>query len=161
MRKFYYLALVALVGIALSSCSLFGGGGGGSNDPEFRLGDLQGLWQRNNTKEFIRFTTEQSEESPYLLGYEWDEKDWDDPDMTAEEFLLSERELLGKPGNGWFKYWFETTTGGLHELHLMNNSPTETPKEYIVTQLTDTDLEYYEKEHTSNKYKFQKVVTAK
>ena len=108
MRKFYYLALVALVGIALSSCSLFGGGGGGSNDPEFRLGDLQGLWQRNNTKEFIRFTTEQSEESPYLLGYEWDEKDWDDPDMTAEEFLLSEREHWGKPGNGWFKYWFET-----------------------------------------------------
>ena len=52
MRKFYYLALVALIGIAFSSCSLIGGG---ENTPEFRLGDLQGLWQETNTQHFVRF----------------------------------------------------------------------------------------------------------
>ena len=36
MRKFYYLALVALVAVAFSSCQ--------KNEPTFYLQDLQGLW---------------------------------------------------------------------------------------------------------------------
>ena len=146
MKKFYYLALVALVAVAFSSCSLFPGGGG--NDPEYRLSDLQALWLENNTQHYVRFTTEQSEEPKYLYGREWDE---------ADEVYESD---LVPYGNGWFKYWFETN-GGLHELHLMDNHGAEIPKEYIVSKLTDTDLEYYEKDKKNNKFYFSKVVTAK
>ena len=145
MRKFYYLALVALIGIAFSSCSLIGGG---ENTPEFRLGDLQGLWQETNTQHFVRFTTELSDETNYLYGREWDEAE----DIFEEDLLPY--------GNGWFKYWFETN-GKLTEIHLMDNGGAEIPKVYVVSKLTDTDLEYYEKERTSNKFKFQKVVSVK
>ena len=158
MRKFYYLALVALVGIAFSSCSLMGGGG--NNDPEFKLSDLQGLWQENKTEHYVRFTEERSEEYPYFLGREWDDAEWEDPDMTYEEYLIWNREELGHPGNGWFKYKFETT-GNLTEIHLMDNGGAEIPKVYIVSKLTDTDLEYYEKEYKSIKYHFSKVVETK
>ena len=155
MKAFKFL-LVALAGIVLSSCSLIGGG----SDPDYRLSDLQGLWLENNTQHYVRFTTEQSDEPKYLYGREWDEADWDDPSMTAEEFLIWNREQLGYPGNGWFKYWFETT-GDLHELHLMDNQGAEIPKEYIVSKLTSTDLEYYEKDHKSSKFYFSKVVETK
>lgn len=148
MRKFYYLALVALVGIAFSSCSMLGG----DKDPEFKLSDLQGYWLENNTEHYVRFTTEQSDENPYLYGYEWDEAD----EMT-EELVLSEREAIGHPGDGWFKYWFESK-GDLHEIHLMNNEGSEIPKEYIVSKLTSTDLVYYEKGRANNKFYFSKVV---
>ena len=146
MRKFYYLALVALVGIAFSSCSLFGGSNG--NNPEFRLSDLQGLWLENGTKHYVRFTTEQSNETGYFYGREWDEAQ-----KVTEDRLVPY-------GNGWFKYQLETN-GGLHELHLMDNDGAEIPAEYVVTKLTDTDLEYYDKDRKSNKYYFSKVVEQK
>ena len=142
MRKFYYLALVALVGIAFSSCSLFSGG----EKPEYRLSDLQGLWEENGTQHYVRFTTEQSDEPKYLYGREWDE---------AEHVYESDLEYHG---NGWFKYWFETS-GDLHELHLMDNDGAEIPKEYIVSKLTDTELNYYEKEYKNHKFYFTKVVS--
>ena len=44
------------------------------------------------------------------------------------------------------------------ELHLMDNHGAEIPKEYIVSKLTSTDLEYYEKDKKSNKFFFSKVV---
>ena len=112
MKKFYYLALVALVGIAFSSCSLLGG----DKNPEYRLSDLQGLWEENGTKHYVRFTTEQSDEAGYLYGREWDEAD----DITEAE--------LTPYGNGWFKYQLETK-GDLHEIHLMDNQGAEIPKE--------------------------------
>ena len=151
-RKFYYLALVALVSIAFSSCSFFGGGG---NNPEYRLSDLQGLWKNNSKNEYVRFTTEESEEAGYLLGLEWNL----DEDKTEQD-RLDAREELGHPGNGWFKYKFEAT-GDLHELHLMDNEGAEEPKEYIVTKLTDTDLVYYEKDYNSRTTSFSKVVEPK
>lgn len=151
MKKFYYLALVALVGIAFSSCSLMGG----DKAPSYQLSDLQGYWLENNTEHYVRFTTEQSDENPYLYGYEWDEAD----EMT-EELLWSEREAIGHPGDGWFKYWFESK-GDLHEIHLMNNEGAEIPKEYIVSKLTSTSLEYYEKDNKSKKSSFSKVVEKK
>ena len=123
--------LVAVLGIALSSCSLIGGG----ETPEYRVADLQGLWLENNTEHYVRFTTEQSDETGYLLGREWDEADWDDPDMTAEEFLIWNREQLGHPGNGWFKYKLETK-GDLTEIHLMDNEGAEIWKNYVVSKLT-------------------------
>ena len=143
MKKIYYLALVALVGIAFSSCNMLG-----PSQPEYKLSDLQALWLENGTEHYVRFTTEQSDEAKYLYGREWDE---------AEEVY---EEDLKPQGNGWFKYLFETT-GSLTEIHLMDNGGAEIPKVYVVSKLTSTDLEYYEKERKSNKFYFTKVVTKK
>ena len=145
MRKFYYLALIALVGIAFSSCTP-------TNTPEFRLSDLQGLWQENNTEHYVRFTDEQSDEKGYFYGLEWNEGE-----DKYEQDLIDAREELGHPGNGWFKYDFETN-GSLTEIHLMDNGGAEIPKVYVVSKLTDTVLEYYEKDNKSWSYSFTKIV---
>ena len=144
MKAFKFL-LVALAGIVLSSCSLLGGG---DKEPSYQLSSLQALWLENNTQHYVRFTTEQSNETGYLYGREWDEAE----DIYEED--------LQPQGNGWFKYKFESN-GGLHELHLMDNGGAEIQKEYIVSKLTDTDLEYYEKDYKSIKYRFSKVVSPK
>lgn len=141
MNKSIKFLLIAVLGVALASCSMMGGG----EKPEYRLSDLQGLWQENNTEHFVRFTTEQSDEAKYLYGREWDEAE----DVYEEDLVPQ--------GDGWFKYWFETT-GDLHELHLMDNHGAEIPKEYIVSKLTSTDLEYYEKDKKANMFYFTKVV---
>ena len=145
MRKFYYLALIALVGIAFSSCT-------STNTPEFRLSDLQGLWQENNTEHYVHFTDEQSDEKGYFYGLEWNEGE-----DKYEQDLIDAREELGHPGNGWFKYDFETN-GSLTEIHLMDNGGAEIPKVYVVSKLTDTVLEYYEKDNKSWSYSFTKIV---
>lgn len=142
--KAFRFVLVALLGILLASCSMLGG----DKEPQYRLSDLQGLWQEKNTEHFIRFTTEQSDEPNYLYGREWDEGE----DIFEEDLLPY--------GNGWFKYWFETS-GKLTEIHLMDNGGAEIPKVYVVSKLTDTDLEYYEKEHTNIKFYFSKAVETK
>lgn len=157
MKKLYYLALAAVVGIALSSCSLLGGGG--SNTPSFSLSDLQGLWEENGTQHYVRFTTEQSDETGYLYGREWNEDEWYE-DTPYEDFLIEQRNKQGFPGNGWFKYKFETK-GDLHEIHLFDNQGAEIPKEYIVSTLTSSSLTYYEKDYPSSKFYFSKVVTVK
>lgn len=152
MKKFYYLALCAIASITLSSC---GGGGGSSSDPEFKLSDLQALWQENGTEHFARFTEERSDEYPYFLG-----RDWDEADEVTEQDLLDSRNELGHPGNGWFKYEFKTN-GSLTEIHLMDNEGAEIPKIYVVSRLTKSELEYYEKDNKNNKFYFTKVVEAK
>lgn len=154
MKKFYYLALCALIGVTLSSCF-----GPGNNNPEFKLSDLQGLWQENNTEHYVRFTTEQSDEAGYLYGREWNDDEWED-EGSYEDFLIEQREKQGFPGNGWFKYEFKTT-GDLTEIHLMDNGGAEIPKIYIVSILNDGNLEYYEKDRPNWKYTFTKVVESK
>lgn len=151
MKKIYYLALVALVGIAFSSCSLMGG----DKDPSWRLSDLQGLWLENNTEHFVRFTTEQSDETGYLLGREWNE----DEDKHEED-LINQCNKDGFPGNGWFKYEFKSD-GSLTEIHFTKTGGVEIPKVYVVTKLTDTTLEYYDKKVSSSKFKFTKKVEVK
>lgn len=139
MRKIYYLALVALVAIAFTGCKE------NTNEPEFRLTDLQGLWLEDNTEHYVRFTDEKSDETDYLYGREWHE----DEDYTEVDL---------KPyGMGWFKYKFEKN-GNLTEIHLMDNGGAEIPKIYVVTKLTDDDLEYYEKDYKSNKYSFSRIL---
>lgn len=135
--KAFRIFCVALLGIAVCSCT--------PNAPSFNLSDLQGLWQENNTEHFVRFTTEQSDEAGYLYGREWDEAE----DIYEEDLLPH--------GNGWFKYLFETN-GNLTEIHLMDNGGAEIPKVYIVSKLTSTTLEYYEKDHKSISFSFQKMV---
>ena len=143
MKKSIQFLFLAFVAVALASCDMFN-----KTTPSYQLSDLQGLWQENNTEHYVRFTTEQSDETGYLYGREWDE---------AED--ITEDDLLPK-GNGWFKYLFETT-GSLTEIHLMDNGGAEIPKVYVVTVLTDTELSYYEKEHKSIKFSFSKVVVTK
>ena len=155
--KAFRMALVALVGLALTGCSLFGGGGK-SNDPSFKISDLQGLWKEDKVTDmehYVRFTTERDEEYPYFLGREWDEAE----DITEQD-LLDAFQQLGVHGNGWFKYKFETN-GNLTEIHLMDNGGAEIPKIYVVSVLTDTQLEYYEKDRKTNKFYFAKVVETK
>ena len=43
----------------------------------------------------------------------------------------------------------------------MDNGGAEIPKVYVVSKLTSSELSYYEKDYTSNKFNFSKVVTAK
>ena len=153
MKKLYYLAVAAIVAISLSSCQQ-------KAAPSFNLSDLQALWLQENdtTLHYVRFTTEQSDESPYLLGREWHEND---PDGAVyEQDVLDAREFYGYPCNGWFKYEFKTT-GDLTEIHLMDNGGAELPKVYVVSTLTDSQLSYYEKDRTSKKYTFSKVVESK
>lgn len=154
MKKSFKFILIALVGVVLASCNMI------NNSPSFQLSDLQGLWQENGTQQYVRFTTEQSDETGYLYGREWNDADWDDPDMTYEEYLISNRDQLGHLGNGWFKYLFETT-GNLTEIHLMDNGGAEIPKVYVVSKLTDTDLVYYDKDYKDKKHYFNKVVETK
>lgn len=148
MRKIYYLALIALVGLVFNSCQ--------QSTPTFYLQDLQGLWLENGDStegHFVRFTTEKSDENPFLLG-----REWTTIDDKHEEDLIKQRNKDGFPGNGWFKYDLKSD-GTLTEIHLMKNGGAEIPNGvgFAVTKLTDTALEYYEKENKSWKYKFTKV----
>lgn len=152
MKHINKILLLALVGIAFVGCNLF------NKTEEFQLSDLQGLWQettRSGLEHYVRFTTEQSEETGYLYGREWDEAE-----DIYEKDLLDFLAEYGIHGNGWFKYKFEKN-GNLTEIHLMDNGGAEIPKVYVVTLLTDTDLSYYEKDHKSIKFTFTKVVVAK
>jgi len=139
--KFFLTAVVAVV---ICSCTP-------SNTPEYRLSDLQGKWVENNTEHYVRFTSEQSDENGYLYGLEWHE----DEDKYEQD-LIDARAELGYPGNGWFKYNLETE-GNLTEIHLMDNGGAEIPKVYVISKLTGTELEYYEKENKSWKYYFTKA----
>ena len=152
MKKFYHLALCAIVSLTLTACF----GDLSNNTPAYSISDLQGLWQENNTEHFIRFTTEQSDEAGFLYGREWHE----DEDVIEQD-LINSREELGHPGNGWFKYEFKTSDGDLTEIHFMDNGGTEIPKIYVVSILNDSELSYYEKDKENWKYSFTKVVETK
>lgn len=96
MKKLFYWTLFVFVSIAFNSCSLFGGGGK-SNDPNFQISDLQGLWEENHTQHYVRFTADRAEEYPYFYGREWDEGE----DVTEQD-LLDTWTQSGIRGNGWF-----------------------------------------------------------
>ena len=58
----FKLLLVAILGVALSSCNML------PEQPEYRLSDLQALWLENGTEHYVRFTTEQSAEAGEQYG---------------------------------------------------------------------------------------------
>ncbi len=131
------IAIVALIGVLMASCM-------GTSDVSFSQSDLLGLWQEDNTQHFVRFTTENADET-YSYGREWDEAE----DVTESD--------LKDYGNGWFKW--KLVKADLTEIHLMDNGGAEIPKIYTVTKLTDTELQYkddYKKTHS-----FTKVIAAK
>ncbi len=139
--KAFRIFCIALFGIAVCSCT--------PNAPSFNLSDLQGLWQNDKYDTWhVRFTTEPSDEAGYYWGCEWG--DFGD-DVTEEDLVYH--------GNGWFKYSFKSAE--LIEIHRMDEGWADIPKVYIVTGLNDTDLDYYEKDHSSIKFHFTKVVETK
>jgi len=143
MKRNLKFILVALVGFSLASCNMF-------NPPtEYKLSDLQGLWQNDKYATWhVRFTNEAADEKNYYWGCEWG----DFGDDVKEEDLVFH-------GNGWFKYSF--ISAELIEIHKMDEDWAEEPKIYIVTKLTDTELNYYDKKDKNSKFIFSKVVEAK
>lgn len=136
------IAIVTLVGVLMASCM-------GPEDPILRPddpinGNIVGLWLEDSTQHYVRFTTEQAD-STYQYGYEWNEEE----DVTESDVLKDEH------GNGWFKWLLEKPK--LTEIHLMNNGGAYIPKIYTITKLTDTKLQYYEKEQPKNKFSFSRM----
>ena len=129
------IALVAMVGAVVASCSLV-------TEPTFQENDLLGLWQEDGTEAFVRFTSEKDSTGVYKYGCEWDEGDG-----------VFESDLT-KYGNGWFKW--KLVKADLTEIHLMENGWAEEPKVYTVRKLTDTELQY--KDNFKVTHSFQKVV---
>lgn len=148
MKKCFLVACtLALVAIVMTSC--FGG-----SEPTFSQSDLYkngGLWLEDNTQHYVRFTREATDETGFLYGREWHE----DEDKYESDLMTE----LTMYGNGWFKYQLVVTD--LTEIHLMDNHGAEEPKTYVVTVLTDDELQYYEKERPSKKFTFHKQVEAK
>ena len=152
MKKNFRLLLIVIVGAAFAACSGFG------NKPEFRLSDLQGLWleDKANIEHYVRFTTEQSDEAGYLFGREWHAEQ----DVKETDLYVYVKDSLGNDslihGNGWFQYALESN-GQLTEIHFMENGGAEIPKVYVVSMLTDTRLEYYNKEYPEFKSYFNRA----
>ena len=129
------IAIVALVGVFMASCM-------GVEEP--MNGNIVGLWLEDGTQHYVRFTTEQAD-STYQYGYEWHE----DEEGTENDVLKD------KHGNGWFKWLLEKPQ--LTEIHLMSNGGADIPKIYTITKLTETELQYYEKEQPKNKFSFSRM----
>lgn len=140
--KAFRIFCIALLGIAVCSCT--------PNAPSFNLSDLQGLWLENGDTivgHYVRFTEDVSDEAGYYWGCEWTEEE----DVHEEDLVFH--------GNGWFKYSFKSAE--LIEIHKMDYDWADIPKVYTVSALTDSELKYYEKDRTSNKFSFTKVVETK
>ena len=127
---------LACIMIAMTSCF------GSSEEPTFVENDLLGLWQETGTEAYVRFTSEKDETGEYKYGREWDESE----DIFESDLLPY--------GNGWFKY--KLVKSDLTEIHLMDNGGAEVPKIYVVTKLTDTELQY--KDNFGTTHSFEKVV---
>ena len=130
------VGFLVVIAVAMTSCF------GPSNEPDFVEADLLGLWQETGTEAYVRFTNEQDDKGEYKYGREWDE---------SEDIFESD---LKPYGNGWFKY--KLVQSDLTEIHLMDNGGAEVPKVYVVTKLTDTELQY--KDNFGTTHSFDKVV---
>ena len=136
MRKsILRIALVAMVGAVVASCSL-------GTEPTFQESDLLGLWQEDGTEAFVRFTADKDSPGVYKYGCEWNE---------GEGVFESDLTMYG---NGWFKW--KLVKADLTEIHLMENGGADIPKVYTVSKLTDTELQY--KDDFKVTHSFQKVV---
>lgn len=135
MRKsILRIALVAMVGTLVASCSL-------GPEPTFQENDLLGLWQEDGKEAFVRFTADKDSTGVYKYGCEWNE---------GEGVFESD---LTKYGNGWFKW--KLVKADLTEIHLMENGGADIPKVYTVRKLTDTELLY--EDDFKNVHSFQKM----
>ena len=146
-KRIVFLSVLAVIAVTMTSCW---------NVPEpevvFDEANLLGLWSKGDATgldsvpvEFVRFTAEQDETGEYKYGRQWDESE----DIYEEDLVPY--------GNGWFKY--KLVKSDLTEIHLMDNGGAEAPKVYVVTKLTDTELQY--KDNFGTTHLFDKVVEKK
>lgn len=135
--KAYRFILVALMGILMYSCK---------NEPSYYVSDIQAKWLENGTDHYVRFTSDPSNSTGYMWGYEWTSSEYDESDLFDPTMYH---------GDGWFEYQMEKK-GNLHELHLMSNNGAIIPKEYVISRLTTTEMEYYEDGNKKNKFYFTK-----
>ena len=130
------VGFLVVIAVAMTSCF------GPSNEPDFVEANLLGLWQETGTEAYVRFTSEKDNTGEYKYGREWDESE----DIFESDLLPY--------GNGWFKY--KLVQSDLTEIHLMDNGGAEVPKVYVVTKLTDTELQY--KDNFGTTHSFEIVV---
>jgi len=139
MRKFYFWALMAILGVCLTGCE--------KGQTEFFLSDLQGLWLHDGTQEFRRFTEESAADirPGYFWGCEWDEGD---PRGAVYESDLEYH------GNGWFMYKLEGDE--LLEIEQTDYGWAEIPKVYTMVTLTASQMTYHPKDYKKEKVSFTK-----
>ena len=140
LKQLYILVVLAA---SMTSCM------GLNDEPTFVEADLLGLWAEGSANyndtipvHFVHFTKEQDPTGEYKYGRQWNERE----DIYEEDLVPY--------GNGWFKY--KLVKSDLTEIHLMDNGDAEVPKVYVVTKLTDTELQY--KDNVGTTHSFDKVV---
>ena len=139
MKKWYFLALIALIGFAFSSCENMG-----KKQKEYFIEDLQGKWCKDGQQDYRRFATEQASREGYYWGWEWDEgEDVQESDRTSHPY-----------GNGWFMYTIQGDQ--LLEIEKTEYGWADIPKVYIISELTSTKLVYYPKDYPKDKRYYTK-----
>lgn len=133
MKKFLYVAFIAIVGISLVSCE--------KEQKKFYLSDLQGEWVEDGTTHHVRFTSEAADEEEFFWGCEWGVDDINEEDLIFH-------------GNGWFKY--RLNKKDLLEIHMMDYGWADIPKEYVMVKLTSSKMTYYPKNFKDEKKHFTK-----
>lgn len=127
MRKFLYMALIALAGICLVGCK--------KDQKDFYLSDLQGLWQNDQTTTwYMRFTADQGDIAGCYWGREWG--DFGD-DVTEDNLFDPET----YHGNGWFQYKLEKN-GDFTYINMMDNKGADVPKSFKMITLTSSKMTF-------------------
>ena len=127
MRKFLYMALIALAGICLVGCK--------KDQKDFYLSDLQGLWQNDQTTTwYMRFTADQGDIAGCYWGREWG--DFGD-DVTEDDLFDPEN----YHGNGWFQYKLEKN-GDFTYINMMDNKGAYVVKSFKMITLTSSKMTF-------------------
>lgn len=127
MRKFLYMALIALAGICLVGCK--------KDQKDFYLSDLQGLWQNDQTTTwYMRFTADQGDIAGCYWGREWG----DLGDDVTEDYLFDPETYHG---NGWFQYKLEKN-GDFTYINMMDNKGADVPKSFKMITLTSSKMTF-------------------
>ena len=136
MKKFYYLALIAILGLCFAGCE--------KKQKEFFVKDLQGKWCKDGAQDYRRFATDKASREGYYWGWEWDEgEDVQESDRTSHP-----------QGNGWFMYTIQGDQ--LLEIEKTEYGWVDIPKVYIISELSDTKLIYYPKDYPKDKRYYTK-----
>lgn len=127
MRKFLYMALIALAGICLVGCK--------KDQKDFYLSDLQGLWQNDQTTTwYMRFTADQGDIAGCYWGREWGDLG---DDVTEDDLFDPD----SYHGNGWFQYKLEKN-GDFTYINMMDNKGADVPKSFKMITLTSSKMTF-------------------
>ena len=127
MRKFLYMALIALAGICLVGCK--------KDQKDFYLSDLQGLWQNDQTTTwYMRFTADQGDIAGCYWGREWGDLG---DDVTEDDLF----DPVSYHGNGWFQYKLEKN-GDFTYINMMDNKGADVPKSFKMITLTSSKMTF-------------------